>query len=93
MFRIYDHKNISHRHEERSDIHIRDLQMTSKGHARSKVMMHFYQVGVTVNIFVYKHLGPRSNRYDTTLDFHFFDLEMTRSKSPKVKCFGDSESS
>jgi hypothetical protein len=38
-----------------------------------------------VNIFVYRHPGPRSYRWDDTGPFHFRDLEMTSSRSSKVK--------
>ena len=44
-----------------------------------------------MNIFIYMHPGPRSNRHDTDR-FHFCDLEITSSKSSKVKFFMDSES-
>ena len=37
-------KLISHHQEDIGDFHIRDLQMTPKGHLRSKVMMYFYYV-------------------------------------------------
>ena len=40
-----------------------------------------------VNIFVYRHPGPRSNRWDDTGHFHFRDLEMASSRSSKVKLF------
>ncbi len=38
-----------------------------------------------LNIFVNMYPGPRSNRLDDTGHFHFRDLEMTFSKSSKVK--------
>ena len=38
-----------------------------------------------VNIFVYMHPGPKSNRLDDTGHFHFRDLEMASSRSSKVK--------
>ncbi len=34
-----------------------------------------------VNMFVYRHPGPRSNRLDDTGHFHFRDLEITPSRS------------
>ena len=43
------------------------------------------------NIFVYYHPVPRSNRLDDTGHFHFCDVEMTTSRSSKVKLFTDSE--
>ncbi len=38
-----------------------------------------------LNICVHMHLGSRSNRLDDTRHFHFRDLEMTSSRSSKVK--------
>ena len=40
-----------------------------------------------MNIFVYRHPGPRSNRLDDTGHFHFRDLEMTASRSSEVNFF------
>jgi len=40
-----------------------------------------------LNIFVHRHPGPRSNHLDDTGHFHFRDLEMTSSRSSKVKFF------
>ncbi len=62
------------------NFHIRDLQMTPKGHSISKAMMHLW---ATVNIFVHRHPGPRSNRLDDTGHFHFRDLEMTLKGHPR----------
>ncbi len=39
------------------------------------------------NIFVHRHPGPRSNRLDDMGHFDFRDLEMTPSRSSKVKFF------
>ncbi len=38
-----------------------------------------------VNIFVHRHPGSRSNRLNQMGYFHFRDVEMTSSRSPKVK--------
>ena len=46
--------------------------------------MHFTKSAM-VNIFVYWHPDPRSNRLDNTGHFHFRDLEITSSRSSKVK--------
>jgi len=43
------------------DLHIRYFQMTPKGYSGSMVMVHVTK-WATVNIFVYGHPGPRSNR-------------------------------
>ena len=40
-----------------------------------------------VNLFVYRHPGPRSSRCEDLRQFHFRDLEMIRSRSSKVKFF------
>ncbi len=44
-----------------------------------------------VNIVVYMHSWPRSNREDATGQFHFRDLEVTSSRSSKVNLFAYSE--
>jgi len=38
-----------------------------------------------MNIFVYMHPGPRSNRLDDTGHFHFRDLEMTPKGQSRSK--------
>ena len=40
-----------------------------------------------VNIFVYRHLGPRCNRNDATFAFHFCDLKMTLQGHPRLNVF------
>ncbi len=64
--------------------HFHDLEMTPKGHSRSKVMTHVYQVG-NGEYFVYRHPGPRSNRLDYTGHLHFHDLEMTPKGQSRSK--------
>jgi hypothetical protein len=44
-----------------------------------------------VNKFFYRHPGPRSNRWEDMRHFHFRVLEMTLSRSSKVKFVADSE--
>ncbi len=65
-----NHMLISHHEEDIDDFHIHDLEMPPKDQSRSKVKMH---------------PGPRSNRLDDTGHLHFRDLEMTSSRSSKVK--------
>ncbi len=77
----------SHHQDDIGDFHIRDLEMTPKGQSRSKVKMHTFINWATVNIFVYMHPGPRSNRLDDTGCFHFCGLEITPSGSSEVKFF------
>jgi hypothetical protein len=71
-----NHILISLHQEDIGDFHFRDLEMTPKGQSRSKVKVQFFKWAM-VNIFVYRHPGPRSNRRDDTGHFHFHDLEMT----------------
>ncbi len=57
-----------------------DLEVTLKVYQGQRSRCTFINWAM-VNNFVYRHHGPRSNRLDAMLDFHFRDLEMTPSRS------------
>ena len=75
----------SNRSDDMGHFHFRDLEMTPRGQSRSKVKMHFYQLGNDEHFCSYGHPGSRRNRLDDTGHFHFRDLEMTSSRSSEVK--------
>ncbi len=66
-----------------------DRKVTRKGQSRSKVKMHFCELGNMVNISVYRHHGPITTDRTIRPIFTFVTLtiEMISLRSSKVKFF------